>query len=91
MNVKDNVQTEVSRVVIDFGVIDEEEYKVLCATSFNYQGLACASNHVYTEIPSKAKKPKEKFTVVRRASAFEFPHQSFVDAWLKELPSYFKE
>jgi len=91
MNVLDHKIDTINKVVIDFGVVDDEEYKVLCSTSFSYQGRACLGNFKYTEIESKAKKPKAvRFTRERRGAEFEFPHQSFIDAWMKELPTYFK-
>lgn len=92
MNINDHTIIPMSKVIIDFGTVDEEEYKVLCATSYNYQGVAAPTNYSYVQTRKPwwmLFKKSDYFIRARKTAAFEFPNQECVDIWLKEVSNYF--
>ena len=85
MDITNNKRQELSKVLIEFGTIDDAEYDILCMTAFTYQGRPHA-NYAYEEVSDEGDR---LFKRTRVSSAFEFPSNELVDAWLIELPRYF--
>lgn len=75
--------SELKRV--DFGAVGNDEYDVLCATSFDYQGRAWKGNYEYAEIKDGL------YSRERTAAVFEFPSDACIEGWLLILPRYFGE